>query len=240
VKRRVAAAAVLGAALLTLVTVPSCDLFPSGDSIEFPPVGNLYISYGTMDTVVDAVTLLAEGGAPEGGYTWSLASGSQFPTGTTVDPLTGVFHPTGGLIAVQPATFKMKVTAGSKSGEGTFHVVTMNYGSGPIPSAILQQWDPYGVDPSALELADATAGEGYGASLFCLGGTPPYHWSEDLTYAAGTRLSTVGLAVNATTGVVWGEPFASAAGTTVRFRVIITDAEGDTAVFQPVYTISVN
>jgi hypothetical protein len=156
------------------VTLLSCGIFGGGGGIEFPPVGYLIISSSTSQTVVDPVTLLAEGGAPQGGYTWALASGSHFPSGTTVDPLTGVFHATGGTVSVQPTSFKMTAPAGSNSATSKAYIVkVMDYGSGPAPTAVLQQWDPYGVDPSALELASAKAGNGYGASLFVMGGTPP-------------------------------------------------------------------
>ena len=46
-------------------------------------------------------------------------------------------------------------------------------------------------------LPDAAAGQRYGASLFVLGGTPPYYWTEDLTYAGRTDLSSVPIAVSA-------------------------------------------
>ena len=107
-----------------------------------------------------------------------------------------------------------------------------------MPSAILQQW-PTDVDPSALELIDAEPGKGYGASLFVLGGTPPYYWREDSSYSAGTDLSTVGLSIGYTNGVVSGTPPSSASGKTVRFRVVVKDATGDVAAYQPIYTINI-
>jgi len=236
-KRRLAViATVFGLAAL----LPSCNIFSSKGKIEFPPVGYLIINYSTMDTVVVPLTLLAEGGAPHGGYTWALASGSHYPSGTTVDPLTGVFHATGGPVALQAGSFKMTVSAGSNSATSKSYLVQLwDYHSGPSPSAVLQQWDPYGVDPSALELADAKAGEGYGASLFVMGGTPPYQWHEDLSYSGRTDLSSVGLSISQTNGVVWGEPLSSASGKTVKFRVVVTDSDGETAAYQPVYTILV-
>ncbi len=230
----------LGAlAVLTVVAclLVACDLFPSTGGIEFPPIGSLYINYNTDTTIVDAVTLLAEGGGPLNGYTWQLASGSSYPSGTTVDPLTGVFKPTGGALSHTPTTFKMTVTAGSYSAASPAYTVrVVNYGSGPVPSAVLQQWPP-GVDPSALELADAEAGKPYGASLYVLGGTPPYHWSEDVAYS--TDLTTAGLTVHGTTGVVSGTPVSSVSGKTLSFRVIVTDATGKTAAFKPTYSINV-
>jgi hypothetical protein len=52
-------------------------------------------------------------------------------------------------------------------------------------------------------------------------------------------LSSVGLTLSPTTGVVWGEPFSSASGKTVKFRVVVTDSDGETAVYEPVYTIQI-
>ena len=236
-KRRIVLMGLLGLTVMLL----SCGIFGSSSGgIEFPPVGYLIINYSTQDTIVVPMTLLAEGGAPQGGYTWSLASGSHYPSGTTVDPLTGVFHATGGPVDMQGGAFKMTATAGSNSATSKFYVVQLwDYHGGPSPSADLQQWDPNGVDPSALELANAKAGKGYGASLYVMGGRPPYHWAEDLSYAGRTDLSSVGLTLSTTNGVVWGEPLSSASGKTVKFRVIVTDSEGETAVYQPVYTIQV-
>lgn len=234
--RRLSLGVLAGLAAVVLLFV-ACDLFPSSGSIEFPPIGSIDISYNSDTTIVDAVTLLAEGGGPLNGYTWTLASGSTYPSGATVDPLTGVFKPTGGVVSRTPTTFKMKVTAGSYSATSPAYTVRVtNYGTGPVPSAVLQQWPP-GVDPSALELADAEAGKPYGASLYVLGGAPPYYWVLDTQYS--NDLATAGLTVSSTTGVVSGTPFSSASGSTLQFRVIVTDSEGSIAAFEPVYSIDV-
>ena len=238
-KRKSVMKILLAPAVLLLLLGLSCSLFNSSGDIEFPPVGYLIISYNTDTTIVNAQTLLAEGGAPLNGYSWTLASGSTYPAGTTVDALTGVFKPTGGAVTHTAGTFKVHVTAGSNNGtSGSYTVKVMDYGTGPVPSAILQQW-PTDVDPSALELIDAEPGKGYGASLFVLGGTPPYYWREDSSYSAGTDLSTVGLSIGYTNGVVSGTPPSSASGKTVRFRVVVRDATGDVAAYQPVYTINI-
>ena len=238
-KRKSVMKILLAPAVLLLLLGLSCSLFNSSGDIEFPPVGYLIISYNTDTTIVNAQTLLAEGGAPLNGYSWTLASGSTYPAGTTVDALTGVFKPTGGAVTHTAGRFKVHVTAGSNNGtSGSYTVKVMDYGTGPVPSAILQQW-PTDVDPSALELIDAEPGKGYGASLFVLGGTPPYYWREDSSYSAGTDLSTVGLSIGYTNGVVSGTPPSSASGKTVRFRVVVKDATGDVAAYQPIYTINI-
>lgn len=229
--------ALLAALAAGAVLLVACDIFPGDGGIQFPPAEPLYIAYNNERTVVWPVTLLAEGGGPLNGYTWSLASGSSFPSGTTVDPLTGVFKATGGTVSRTPTTFKMTVTAGSYTATSPpYSVVTMNYGSGLVPTALLQQYQP-DVDPNVLQLMDAEPGKAYGASLYVLGGTPPYRWLVNTVYS--NDLGNAGLSVSPTTGVVIGTPFSSAAGQTLRFKVIVTDARGDTAVFEPIYSIRV-
>lgn len=234
-KRLVSPFTALALAVLLLL---SCNLFDAPKRITFPAQGDLYIHYGDDTTFVVPQTLLAQGGGPLNGYTWTKVEGS-YPTGTTVDPLTGVFKATGGVVARAGGTFKMTATAGSYSGTHEFRVRAMDWGSGFVPWMILQQYDPNTVDPSVLTLADAQAERDYGASLFVCGGTPPYYWTEDRSYAGRTDLVTVGLSVQRNTGVVVGTPPASTSGKTVRFRVIVTDADGDTALFAPVYTINI-
>ena len=68
---------------------------------------------------VNATTLVAFGGAPLSGYTWTLANLSAFPPGTTVDPLTGVFHGSGGTILTGTYNFSMDVTDGNSTATGT-------------------------------------------------------------------------------------------------------------------------
>lgn len=225
-------------ALLGLALLLSCNLFDSSKRVTFQVQNDLYINYGDDTTFVVPVTLLAAGGEPLNGYTWKLTDGS-YPSGTTVDPLTGVFKATGGLVAHTGGTFTMSCVAGSYSGTKTYRVRAINWGSGFVPWAILQKYDPYGVPDSILVLPDAEVGKRYGASLYVSGGTPPYYWSEDLAFAGRTDLASVGLSIHRTNGVIAGTPPSSASGRAVRFRYTVTDADGDTAVYQPVYTINV-
>jgi hypothetical protein len=230
----------LGAILvfLGLTLLLSCNLFEGSKRITFPVQNDLYIMYGDDTTFVVPVTLLAAGGEPLNGYTWKLTGGT-YPSGTTVDPLTGVFETTGGIAAHTGGTFTMSCVAGSYSGTKTYKVRAMNFGSGIVPWVLLQQYDPYGVPDSILVLPDAQAEKRYGASLYVTGGTPPYYWSEDRSYTGRTDLASVGLSIHRTNGVVAGTLPASASGRAIRFRYIVTDADGDTAIYQPVYTINV-
>ena len=65
-------------------------------------------------------TLFAWGGAPISGYTWTLATGSTFPPGTTVAPLTGIFQSNGSPLIAGTYSFIMTVSDGSTTANGTF------------------------------------------------------------------------------------------------------------------------
>ncbi|MGA8849072.1 MAG: Ig domain-containing protein [Dehalococcoidia bacterium] len=103
------------------------------------------------------------------------------------------------------------------------------------PEALFQQWQ--GVPSFALD--DANANKPYGASLFVMGGIPPYSWSEDTSYSGRGDFDLSGLTIDQSSGIVRGTPFDSASGKTLKFRVIVKDSAGDTAISGPVYTITV-
>ena len=186
-------------------------------------------------------TLMAAGGSPFAGYTWSKPALSSFPMGTTVVPLTGVFVGTGGSLIAGKHTFTVEVYDGTSTATGSVTLYVTTASSAPsdgvpgvgCPTAILQQY------PSvSFALDDAHANKPYGASLFAMGGTPPYSWSEDITYSALSDLTAAGLTLDAAKGIVRGTPFNSSSGKTLKFRVIVRDNAGDTS-SGPVYTITV-
>ena len=118
---------------------------------------------------VNPETLLAYGGSPLSGYTWSLANGSTFPPGTTVDALTGVFHGNGSPLVFGNYSFTMTVSDGSTTANGTFTFsVTDDFSDPPASSPCEQLFEP------TYALPNAKVGSGYGASLYADGGTPPY------------------------------------------------------------------
>lgn len=178
---------------------------------------------------VHARPLLAAGGAPLSGYTWALASGSSFPPGTTVSPLTGVFHGNGnGLVAGNTYPFEMQVTDGSSTVRGTFQLTALPAGDIP-PSMVFQQW----MGVPTIRLPDANADQPYGASLAVLAGTPPYSWFEDASYADRGDFHLSGLVIDQARGIVRGTLMHSAAGKTLRFRIVVKDHTGATAVTEP-------
>jgi hypothetical protein len=189
---------------------------------------------GTGEVVVWPQTLLAEGGSPLSGYTWTVAPGNTLPVGTNVNVLTGVFWGSGAGLTPGTYPFTMQVSDASTTATGTITLVVEQHGD-IVPFPEFQQR----IDTAEIPLMDARAGHPYGASLYVLGGQPPYSWAEDTSYPGRTDFDLSGLTIDATRGVVRGTPMSSAAGKTLRFRVVVHDSAGDTAIGEPVYTIAV-
>lgn len=185
-------------------------------------------------TNFNAQTILADGGSPLHNYTWSLDMSSNPPSGVTIEPLTGVINRLGTSstgLSVGTTSFKVKVSDGSAS---RTEFVTLNVtGYTPGPAAILQQLS------ANFQLVDGEASKPYGASLFATGGTPPFKWQLDQSYAGSANLTAAGLTVEPNGGIVTGTIMNSAAGKTINFKVIVSDKNNDIAAFSPVYTITI-
>jgi hypothetical protein len=178
--------------------------------------------------------LMADGGSPLHSYTWSLESSPTPPSGVSITSLTGVVTRPGNSgtgLSVGKKTFKVKVSDGSSTATGSVDLVITGYTPGPL--AVLQQLG------SPFTLVDGVANKPYGASLYVTGGTPPYSWSLDASYAGSADLTAAGLLVDASAGIVRGTIMNSASGKTIRFKVIVTDNAGETAIGSTVYTIKV-
>jgi hypothetical protein len=165
---------------------------------------------------VTPVTLQAWGGTPFSGYTWTLSTGSTFPAGTTVDPLTGIFHGTGNpLVAGGPYFFDMTVSDGSTTAHGTYSFSVVDDFFNPPAVVVFEQ-----SNQCCWSLPNAQAGAGYGASLYADGGTSPYQmWS-----LAGGALPP-GMVIDQARGIVRGTPASSATGHTYSFQVNVVDSE---------------
>ena len=186
-------------------------------------------------TNFNAQTILADGGNPLHTYTWSLDVSSNPPSGVTIGVLTGVINRAGTSstgLSVGTSTFKVTVSDGNSSVTTAIDLLVTNYTPGP--AAVFQQLS------SNFNLKNADANKAYGASLFAMGGTPPYSWKLDSTYAGSADLTNAGLTVDATGGIVRGTLLNSAVGKTINFKVVVTDNTGTIAVYNPVYTIQVN
>ena len=206
---------------------------------------NACIDKDTKTGYITPQTLMAAGGRPFPYYKWSIAFPPPF--GMNVDKFTGVFSSTVpsstlyiDLNAILPGKLlTILVSDGASVGEMTATgTVPLNISFGDpgvgCPFTVLQQL-PY----SSFALDDAYANQPYGATLFVMGGKPPYKWAEDTTYIGRTGLATVGLVLDPMYGLVRSTAFNSASGTTVKFRVIVTDSAGNVAANAPVYSIRI-
>lgn len=182
---------------------------------------------------IDTAPLCAYGGAPLSGYTWKVANLSVFPPGTSVDPLTGMFHASGGTLLPGTHKFNMEVSDSSKTAIGAF---SFTVATGEILG--VAQFQQSGAP--TIPLPDAKTGVGYGASLWAVGDSElPWSW-----YLRTGELPP-GMAIDRASGVVRGTPFSSAAGNTYKFTVTVKDKTGKEAISvspdrqPPTYTISV-
>ena len=189
--------------------------------------------------VVNGQTLIAYGGSPSSGYTWTLSSRSTYPAGTTVDSITGVFHGSGGTLVVGTHNFSMTVSDGSQSASGDFTFTVDDQSAGICGAAVFQQ-----SSLATINLPNAESGFAYGASLFVtlgdgfLGATRPLSWS----LGDGESLPG-GLQIDSSKGVIRGVPFSSQSGL-YEFRITVKDVNGTVAVcptisgFCPKYIIN--
>ena len=186
-------------------------------------------------TNINPQTILADGGTPLRNYTWSLESSPPPPSGYTFWPLTGVISRTGTTpngLSVGIRKFKVKVSDGSCSKSEYIDLIVT--GDPFSPKAVLQQLT------GSFSLKNADAGKAYGASLFALGGEPPYKWHLDETYAGSADLTNAGLQVEEAAGIVRGTVLSSTSGKIIKFKVVLTDSKGDIAMMNTLYTIVVN
>jgi hypothetical protein len=185
-------------------------------------------------TNFNAQTILADGGSPLRNYDWSIEYSPTPPAGITIGAQTGVINRIGTSstgLKVGTTSFKVTVSDGSATRTETVDLIITNYTPGP--AAVLQQLH------TGFQLKDGEANKAYGASLFVMGGIPPYSWKLDNTYPGSVDLTNAGLTVDGTGGIVWGSIMNSASGKIIKFKIIVTDKAGDVAVYSPVYTINV-
>lgn len=207
----------------------------SGNSLRVLPGQTISANIDDSGFVnFNAQTVMADGGSPLRNYEWSLDLSTNPPAGIAISPLTGVITRTGTSsagLSVGTTTFGLKVSDGNVTRSGTVTLQVTGYTPGM--EAVLSQL------PVDFQLRDGEANKAYGASLFVMGGTPPYSWRVDASYAGAEDLAMAGLSVDPVSGMVRGTIANSAAGKTIRFRVLVTDNAGDTAVYSPVYTIKI-
>jgi len=221
--------------LMFIVYLIGCGLGQTGAKLRIFPHQTVfgYIDSHSNQTYVLPQTLLAVGGDPHNGYSWSCSS---YPAGVTVTAGTGVFKSTGGSLLEGEHQFTMTVSDGTSEASA---VVTLTVDKMyPIPAADVQQ-----MNVASFALDEAAANKPYGASVFAQGGTPPYTFTEDINYSDRTDFDASGLVLDANDGIIRGTVDPTASGKTLKFRVYVRDATGQTeggnSGIDPVYSIPV-
>lgn len=223
--------------IITLLFISSCSLFNTG-GLSIPDMNGdgsgLQTFYGFIvdDSIFYVTTqkMIAYGGAPLSGYTWSVDNLSSLPAGTSIDPLTGTFKASGGSLDTGSHRFTMNVSDGNSTATGEFLFIVASYViTCPLP--VFQQ--PMGVFD--IYLPDASTSSDYGACLQAFGDAPlPWSW-----YIESGDLPE-GLVLDRENGIIRGMPLASAAGNTYTFSVRVVASNSETAVNDGLeYTIKV-
>jgi hypothetical protein len=156
------------------------------------------LTSGTVRAAYSASLTATGGNAP---YAWSVSSGT-LPAGLTL-AATGAISGTPSAVG----SFSFMVSA-TDSGDPA-HTASQS-----LSLSILAAGSS-SLQISTSALAGATLGSAYSQGLAATGGTAPYHWSV----TSGTL--PVGLALNASSGLINGTPTTAGAST---FTVQVTDA----------------
>lgn len=178
--------------------------------------------------------LMAEGGNPFHTYNWSVDAGSNPPAGVGIGAIDGIVTRSNTLgtgFTAGTTTFRVKVSDGDATRTENVGLHITNYSVSPV--ADVQQ-----LPVSEHQLMDGKINQKYCASLFVMGGTPPYTWAADGSYP--NQLAAYGLIIDPVYGLVKGTIPNSAAPATLSFKVVIRDSKMKTALFSPVYKIRVN
>jgi hypothetical protein len=226
--------------LLTLAAFfqfTSCDELTgeSGSELRILPGQVISANIDAKGTLYVAPQMvMAEGGNPFHSYDWSVDMGSNPPSGVSIGAISGIItrdNTSAAGFSAGTRSFTLKVSDGSqvKSGNVSLHITSYDI----HPEAVLQQL-PVGEYP----LMSATTDKPYCASLFIMGGTPPYMWAVDPEYSQA--FSAAGLTLDPIYGLVKGTLTSANAGKTISFKVVVRDSKIKTAVYEPLYTIRVN
>lgn len=223
--------------VMLLMQLTSCDdlLNDAGSNLRILPgqvlsanidaSGNMYFM---------PQMLMAEGGNPFHTYNWSVDAGSNAPAGVSIGAIDGIVtrsNTSGTGFKAGTTSFGIKVSDGNATRTENVSLHITNYSISPV--ADVQQ-----LPVSEYQLMDGKKNQRYCASLFVMGGTPPYTWTMEGSYSS--QLETNGLSLNPIYGLISGTIPNSASPTTLSFKVVIRDSKGKTALFSPVYKIRIN
>jgi hypothetical protein len=178
---------------------------------------------GLYSYVIPAV-IVTYGGSPNPRYTFTTTPGTSLPAPTVhVDPLTGLVHgtlPAGFATGSYP--FSVTVSDGSTSIVAPLTLTVGSCDSSNIPAP-----DPrncYADPATSLGAVDQTdtayAGRPFGGNFMVSGGTPPYRF----TITSGALPG--GMSLDSSSGVMYGTPLSSAAGSSFLSTVTVSDGAG--------------
>jgi hypothetical protein len=157
------------------------------------------LASGNIGSLYSQQVINTGGTAP---MTWAITAGT-LPAGLTLDAATGIIS--GNPTTPGTSTFTVQVT--DASGANTTKQLSIE-----IVAAL---------NISTTTLADATVGAGYAQTIAATGGKSPYFWET-----TGTIISSYGLSISPSTGIISGTPNASG---TITFVVKVTDANAKVA-----------
>lgn len=228
---------------MVLLFVSLVVLFSSCDKLTNDSPDNLRILPGqVLSANIDASgnmyfmpqMLMAEGGNPFHTYDWSIDAGSNPPSGVSVGSIDGIVirsSTSGTGFAAGTTSFGIKVSDGDKVRSETVSLHITNSSVSPV--ADVQQ-----LPLTEFKLMDGKVGQPYCASLFVMGGTPPYTWAIDTSYPS--NLESFGLSLTPIYGLIKGTIPGTISQYDLSFRVVIRDSKGKTALFNPIYKIHIS
>jgi hypothetical protein len=222
--------------LVNIITLTSCDELTGDSGSELIILSGQVLSAninanGNMYFAPQMI--MAEGGNPFHTYDWSIDLNSNPPSGVSIGAISGIVtkestSSTGFTAGTKSFTIKVSDGDQVKSENVSLHIT--NYSV--HPEAILQQ-----LPVSEYKLMSAYTDKPYCASLFIMGGTPPYMWAVDPDYSSA--FSAAGLILEPIYGLVKGTLSSGNAGKTISFKVVVRDSKGQTAVYEPLYKIQI-
>lgn len=223
--------------ILLIFHLISCsdDTTDVGTNLQVVPQQMLSanINYrGTINLIPQM--LMAQGGEPKGSYNWEI------DTSYLATPERISIEATSGIVTLEGAS-----TEGFETGTTYFRVLVSD-GEFTSRGMVGLKITDYKVDPVSdvqqLQVADyqlmnGTLGQHYCASLFVMGGTPPYSFDLDTAYTS--ELDKYGLNIDSEYGLVYGKIPKNAVPRLLSFRVDIRDSRGKTALYNPIYKIRI-
>jgi hypothetical protein len=177
--------------------------------------------------------LMAQGGNPSDSYTWEIDTSFKAPERLRIGATDGIVTLEGASaegFKAGTTYFRVMVSDGEYTSKGMVGLVITDYKVDPI--SVVQQLDAPG-----YQLMNGVLGEPYCASLFVMGGTPPYTFLMDSVYSSEIEL--YGLSLDPDYGLITGKIPKNAVPRVLSFRVEIEDSKGKTAIYNPDYKIRI-